>query len=132
MTIPAGVTKLVIEPFLETGTGKVWFDDVVLEEYDGITGLALDQTAVSMGVGESLTLGLTMTQADAADQTVVWSSSNPDAVAVDSAGKLSAIAARYGNDHGSHAGRKRQSAMPGERRIGRNRRSLPPIAVQMG
>lgn len=93
MTIPAGVTKLVIEPFLETGTGKVWFDDVVLEEYNGITGLTLDQTAVSMGIGESLTLGVTITPAGAADQTVVWSSSNPDAVAVDSAGKLSAIAA---------------------------------------
>lgn len=93
MTIPSGVTKLVIEPFLETGTGKAWFDDVRLEEYGGITGLALDQTAVSLGVGETLALGLTITPANAADQTVIWSSSRPDVVAVDSNGVLTAAGA---------------------------------------
>lgn len=41
MTIPANVTKLVIEPFLETGKGKVWFDDMSLEEYNGVTGITL-------------------------------------------------------------------------------------------
>ncbi|NRF91647.1 hypothetical protein HQN89_11530 [Paenibacillus frigoriresistens] len=76
MTIPAGVTKLVIEPFLETGKGKVWFDDISLEEYNGITGIVLDQTAFSMAKNASVSITPTLTPANAADQTVVWSSSD--------------------------------------------------------
>ncbi|MBE9918163.1 hyaluronate lyase [Paenibacillus donghaensis] len=91
MTIPSGVTKLVIEPFLETGTGKVWFDDISLEEYNGITALALDQKAVTMAIGDSQRLGLSITPADAADKSVVWSSSDPNVVTVDADGNLSGV-----------------------------------------
>lgn len=88
MTIPTGVTKLVIEPFLETGKGKVWFDDISLEEYDGITGIALDQTAFSMAKAASVTITPTFTPANAVDKTVVWSSSDPNVATVDSNGKV--------------------------------------------
>ncbi|MCZ8511099.1 polysaccharide lyase beta-sandwich domain-containing protein [Paenibacillus filicis] len=91
MTIPAGVTRLVIEPFLETGKGKVWFDDISLEEYNGITGIALDQTAFSMAKGSTVTLTPTFIPASAADQSVVWSSSNPNAATVDGNGIVTGV-----------------------------------------
>jgi hyaluronate lyase len=88
MTIPASTTKLVIEPFLETGTGKVWFDDISLEEYNGLTGITLDQTAFSMSKDGVVTLTPTFAPANAADKSVVWSSSNPNVASVDSNGNV--------------------------------------------
>lgn len=88
MTIPANVTKLVIEPFLETGKGKVWFDDISLEEYNGVTGISLDQTAFSMAQGATAALAPTFVPANAADKTVVWSSTNPSVATVDNNGHI--------------------------------------------
>ncbi|MFE5322068.1 polysaccharide lyase family 8 super-sandwich domain-containing protein [Paenibacillus sp. NPDC056579] len=83
MTVPAGVSKLKIEPFFETGTGRVWFDEVSLEKWDGLTGLAFEQNAISIGKDQSVTLKPVYTPADALDKTVVWTSSNPEVAAVD-------------------------------------------------
>ncbi|CAH1213585.1 hypothetical protein PAECIP111891_03994 [Paenibacillus allorhizoplanae] len=91
MTIPTNATKLVIEPFLETGMGKVWFDEVSLEEYNGVTGIALDPSAISMTKDTTTTLTAVLTPANAVDRTVMWSSSNPSAVTVDSNGNVTAV-----------------------------------------
>jgi len=91
MTIPSGVTKLVIEPFLETGKGKVWFDDISLEEYSGLTGISLNQTAVSMAKDATLTLLPVFTPAQAVDKTVVWTSSNPGVATVNSTGVVTSV-----------------------------------------
>ncbi|MDR6882047.1 polysaccharide lyase family 8 super-sandwich domain-containing protein [Bacillus sp. 3255] len=91
MTIPSNVTKLVVEPFLETGKGKVWFDDMSLEEYNGITGITLDQTAFSMAQGSSVTLSPAVVPASAPDKTVVWSSSNPSVATVDASGSVTGV-----------------------------------------
>ncbi|WP_409341700.1 polysaccharide lyase family 8 super-sandwich domain-containing protein [Paenibacillus sp. MBLB4367] len=86
MSIPAGATKLKVEPFFETGTGKVWFDEVSLTKWDGLTGLGLDRNAVSIGKNETIALAPIYTPADALDKSVVWTSSNPGvAVVVDGA-----------------------------------------------
>ncbi|MFD0693010.1 polysaccharide lyase family 8 super-sandwich domain-containing protein [Paenibacillus sp. GCM10027628] len=91
MTIPAGVMRLVIEPFLETGKGKVWFDDISLEEYNGITAISLDQTAFSMAKDATVAMTPTLTPANAADKTVVWSSSDPKVASVDNNGIITGI-----------------------------------------
>ncbi|MDR6553364.1 polysaccharide lyase family 8 super-sandwich domain-containing protein [Paenibacillus qinlingensis] len=91
MTIPTNATKLVIEPFLETGMGKVWFDEVSLEEYNGVTGIALDPSALSMTKDTTATLTAALTPTNAVDRTVIWTTSNPDAVLVDSNGKVTAV-----------------------------------------
>ncbi|WHY20831.1 polysaccharide lyase family 8 super-sandwich domain-containing protein [Paenibacillus sp. G2S3] len=88
LTMPANATKLVIEPFLETGKGKLWIDDVVLEEYAGLTGIALDRTAFSMVKGDTVALLPTLSPLTAADKTVVWTSSNPEAATVDAFGNV--------------------------------------------
>jgi hyaluronate lyase len=82
-TAPSNAKKLKIEPFFETGTGKAWFDDVVLEEWNGLTGIELDQKAVSLEEGKTFTLTPIFIPANAGDkEEVVWMSSNPDIASV--------------------------------------------------
>ncbi|OME01437.1 hypothetical protein BSK64_21605 [Paenibacillus odorifer] len=88
LTMPANATKLVIEPFLETGKGKLWIDDIALEEYAGLTGIALDRTAFSMVKGDTVALLPTLSPITAVDKTVVWTSSNPEAATVDALGNV--------------------------------------------
>ncbi len=57
------------------------------------TGLALSQTSLEINVGASKTMTATVSPADATDQSVVWSSSNP---AVASVAKGVVTAKRYG------------------------------------
>ncbi|MGV2787865.1 hypothetical protein GNF98_19700, partial [Clostridium perfringens] len=91
LTIPETTTKLTIEPFLETGKGKVWFDDLVLEEYSGYTGITLDQTAFSLAVGGKVRLSPTMTPSTASDKSVIWTSSNPDVAIVNDLGEITSV-----------------------------------------
>lgn len=88
LTVPDSATKLTVEPFLETGTGKVWFDNLVLEEYSGLTGITLDRTAFSMEVGDTVALSPALTPSTATDKTLVWTSSNPQVADVDPNGRI--------------------------------------------
>lgn len=83
MTVPAGATKLKIEPFFETGTGRVWFDEVSLVKWDGLTALGFEKNAISIGKDQSYTLTPVFTPADALDKSVVWSSSDPEVATVE-------------------------------------------------
>jgi hyaluronate lyase len=71
--------------------GKVWFDEVSLEEYNGVTGIALDPSAISMTKDTTTTLTAVLTPTNAVDRTVMWTSSNPGAVTVDSNGNVTAV-----------------------------------------
>lgn len=83
LTAPAEARYVRIEPFFETGTGTAWFDDVTLKPRRGIAGLALEPNMISMEKGESVELIPIFTPEDAADQPVVWSSSDSGIASVE-------------------------------------------------
>ena len=58
-----------------------------------VTGISLNQTSLSMEVGETKTLTATVTPSNATDKTVTWSSSNTSVATVSSAGVVTAKAA---------------------------------------
>lgn len=93
ITVPNGYDKFLIELFLENSTGKVWFDNVQLEEYDGITGLTLEPTAMTMTVGEMKPLTLNVTPSNLQSPDVIWSTSDQNVATVDNNGNITAVAA---------------------------------------
>lgn len=93
ITVPAGGAKFFVELFLENSTGKVWFDNIRLEEYDGITGLSLEPTARMMTVGETKPLTLSVTPNNLPSPKVKWSTSDENVAAVDQDGNVTAVAA---------------------------------------
>ena len=77
LTAPTGTTRLFVEPILDFSSGKAWVDDVQLVEWNGATGLALDQSTLSLAVADSVQLQAMITPASVADTVVVnWSSSD--------------------------------------------------------
>ncbi|MDK8180189.1 polysaccharide lyase family 8 super-sandwich domain-containing protein [Paenibacillus sp. UMB4589-SE434] len=92
-TVPVGGAKFFVELFLENSTGKVWFDNIRLEEYDGITGLTLEPTARMMTVGETKPLTLSITPNHLPSPKVIWSTTNENVAAVDQVGNVTAVAA---------------------------------------
>ncbi|EJW17743.1 S-layer homology domain-containing protein [Paenibacillus alvei] len=93
ITVPAGGAKFFVELFLENCTGKVWFDNIRLEEYDGITGLTLEPTATTMTVGDVKPLTLTVTPNNLPSPKVIWSTSDENVATVDQDGNVTAVAA---------------------------------------
>lgn len=81
--VPAGARYVRLEPFFETGTGTVWFDDVRLERWGGITGLDLQPKTISLHQGDTAVLTPVITPQDAAGQTLIWTSSDPNVASVD-------------------------------------------------
>jgi len=57
-----------------------------------VTGITLDTTAKTMGVGETYTLKPTITPSNATDKSVEWFSGNPAVASVDTTGKVTAKA----------------------------------------
>lgn len=64
--------------------------NITPEQAEGTTvsGVALDQTSMTLPTGDSRSLVPTVTPADAANRSVVWSSDNPLIAEVDSAGQV--------------------------------------------
>ena len=56
--------------------------DMTADCIQPVTGVTLDQTALSLTAGETATLTAAVLPEDASDKTVTWSSSNPDVAAV--------------------------------------------------
>lgn len=56
--------------------------DMTADCIQPVTGVTLDQTALSLAAGETATLTAAVLPEDASDKTVTWSSSNPDVAAV--------------------------------------------------
>ena len=57
-----------------------------------VTGVTLNKTTLSLDIGASETLTATIAPQNAANKTVVWSSSNGAVASVDNAGKVTALA----------------------------------------
>lgn len=93
ITVPAGGAKYFVELFFENSTGKVWFDNVRLEEYDGITGLTLEPTAMMMTAGETKSLTMKHTPSNLQSPQVIWTSSDENVATVDNNGHVTAVAA---------------------------------------
>ncbi|MDQ0254107.1 hyaluronate lyase [Evansella vedderi] len=92
MIIPEGTDTLRVELGLETASGKIWFDEVTLEQTGEkiLTGFHLKENAITMKLSETITLTPVFTPEDSLDQTINWSSSNPDVVTVDEFGVVTA------------------------------------------
>lgn len=82
LQVPERTRYIRLEPFFETGTGTAWFDHITLEEWRGMTGLSIDPAMSKLDLGETLALTAHITPQNATDQTLVWSSSNPDVASV--------------------------------------------------
>ncbi|WP_374015989.1 polysaccharide lyase family 8 super-sandwich domain-containing protein [Paenibacillus thiaminolyticus] len=93
ITVPTGGAKFFVELFFENCTGKVWFDNIRLEEYDGITMLTLEPTAMTMTVGKTKPLTLTHTPNELLSPKVIWSTSDENVATVDNDGNVTAVAA---------------------------------------
>ncbi|WP_121613530.1 polysaccharide lyase family 8 super-sandwich domain-containing protein [Mesobacillus foraminis] len=94
LTVPMGASKLRIELFFETATGKAWFDHVVLKESEKtVTDFKLEQNAITLEIGETMTLNPVFTPADVSDKTISWTSSNPETAMVDETGAVMGKAA---------------------------------------
>lgn len=102
--IPKNVTSIGEDVFYDCSqlTLKVYPNSYALKyakensiPYEIITTSAsavhLDQTSLSLYIGESQTLTATITPSDATDKTLIWTSSNPDIVKVDSKGQITAL-----------------------------------------
>jgi uncharacterized protein YjdB len=57
-----------------------------------VTGITLDQSAVTLDAGATVTLVATIEPANATDQTILWASGNEDVATVDANGLVTAIA----------------------------------------
>jgi uncharacterized protein YjdB len=60
------------------------------ETGDAVTGVKLDKASLSMAVSESKTLTATVEPSAVANQTVIWSSSNPSVATVSDTGLVTA------------------------------------------
>jgi hyaluronate lyase len=83
LTIPNNTVQVKVEPFFETGTGTAWFDDLKLQEWNGLSNLELSQQHVSVEKGGSLTLYPIFTPSTIESQTVLWSTSNATVATVE-------------------------------------------------
>ncbi|WP_146200369.1 polysaccharide lyase family 8 super-sandwich domain-containing protein [Paenibacillus agaridevorans] len=90
VTVPADARYLVVEPFFETGLGKVWFDELRLEAWDGPTGLKLQPEATALNVGDTQLLTPIFTP-EGDSVPLQWQSSNENVAAVLN-GSVTAIA----------------------------------------
>lgn len=93
LAIPKSASKLRVELFFETATGKAWLDDVTIKESEKtVTNFTLEQNAVTLKTGKELTMTPVFTPSDVTDKTVYWSSSNPDIAVIDDTGLVSGVA----------------------------------------
>lgn len=98
VTIPQDATlpaSLKVEAFLETGTGKVWFDDIALQEWVAVQGVSLTPAVNSLQVGDQVALSPQFTPENATNRNVTWSSSNESVATIRPDGMVTAVADGY-------------------------------------
>lgn len=89
----APLTKL--EAFLENSTGTVWFDDFSIREHIPLVDFGVSPAIVEITSGGTTLLEASFIPVDASNRNLVWSSSHPDAVAVDQEGRVRGISSGY-------------------------------------
>ena len=93
LAIPKGASKVRIELFFETAKGQAWIDDVTLKEgAKTLTGFTLEQNAVTLEIGKTMTLNPVFTPDNVPDKTVFWASSNPGIAVINETGLVTAVA----------------------------------------
>jgi hyaluronate lyase len=93
LAIPQSASKVRIELFFETAKGKAWIDEVTMKEtVKKVTDFTLQQNAVTLEIGKTMSLTPEFTPADVTDKTVFWTSSNPDVAGVNETGLVTAAA----------------------------------------
>ncbi len=75
----------------ETTDGKVATATVVVNKQPVVESLSFDQSEITINVGESQQLNLTIYPDDAVDKTITWSSSNSNVVRVSNRGVVTGI-----------------------------------------
>ncbi|SEG15071.1 Ig-like domain-containing protein [Paenibacillus sp. UNC499MF] len=90
---PEDAKYIRLEPFFETGTGTVWFDDISLVKWNSVTGLALDQTSVTMDTKQTAVLTAKVTPENVSGLSLQWRVDNKDAVQVEAQGSLAVLTA---------------------------------------
>ncbi|MGG1515708.1 Ig-like domain-containing protein [Paenibacillus oryzisoli] len=91
---PAGTTSASLYAYFANGKGKAWFDDVQLTPWVPVTGLTGEVPSFrALSPGESVTYTVYAAPSNATDKRVYWTSSQPEVAAVNTSGKVSAIAA---------------------------------------
>ncbi|MFK7693226.1 Ig-like domain-containing protein [Paenibacillus sp. HJGM_3] len=98
VTIPDNATSpawLKVEAFLETGTGKVWFDDLAVQEWNGVQSVSITPATLSLQPGEIGTLTPQFQPDNATNRNVTWTSSNEAVATVSDTGTVSAHANGY-------------------------------------
>lgn len=104
-TTPADTTRVSLEVFLgntgQEATGTLWIDEVVVEAVIPTVDFSLDnsQETLDIALGESMQIPYTFEPFNASDQSMEWTSSNPESISVDAQGVVTAhkvgIAAIY-------------------------------------
>ena len=74
----------------------------------GVSGVTLDQSEMTLTVGETKSLVATDIPADATNPAVTWSSDKPSVATVDDTGKVTAVWCRNSDDN-SNDGRRQQN-----------------------
>ncbi|GIP39338.1 hypothetical protein J31TS4_26180 [Paenibacillus sp. J31TS4] len=98
VTIPDNATSpawLKVEAFLENGTGKVWYDDFAVEEWNGVKSVRIEPKTLSLQPGETSGLTARFVPEDATNRAVTWTSSDEAVAGIDAAGVVTAKAAGY-------------------------------------
>lgn len=93
LAIPKSASKVRIELFFETAKGKAWLDDITLKEtVKKVTDFTLKEKAITLDIGNTVTLTPVFTPTDVTDKTVSWTSSNADIAVVNETGVVTGIA----------------------------------------
>jgi alpha-tubulin suppressor-like RCC1 family protein len=78
---------------ITASTSAKWINEIDVKLISApVTGVTLDQSAITLAPGESEQLTATVTPAYASDHIVSWSSDNPSAATVDDSGLVTAVA----------------------------------------
>ena len=80
-----GTTKIVV-----TTTDQRKTDECVITVAQYVTGLSLDNSAITLSIGQSRLLTATVIPDNAYDKTIVWTTSDPSVVSVDENGIITA------------------------------------------
>lgn len=91
-TVPdnaASPPLLTVELFLETGTGKAWFDDVLVEE--PLQSIAIEPDVAYLNTGETLTPSVRYEPGSSPPPQLQWSASNREVVEVTDQGDVTGL-----------------------------------------
>lgn len=91
-TVPdnaASPPLLTVELFLETGTGKAWFDDVLVEE--PLQSIAIEPDVAYLHAGEKIIPSVRYEPGSSPPPKLQWSASNPETVEVTGQGEVTGI-----------------------------------------